>query len=178
MFDNPEIPPNYGYDLEFQKVRFTEFDDPEVRSALRARERSNPTPYLYELARRIAPYDPVKAIKTYLIAAMRMSYDANRCADKSALHASQAWDISVIPELLFLFKDRKLTKKVSQVALEEEALFPSDTVPWWVCRSGIAAMSDAIEGKVGPLKLIPVSEWAAQRERSREFIRSFSTSRR
>jgi hypothetical protein len=104
-FENPFLPPNFGLDPAFQKIYDSEFDDPSTRAALLANEKSNPTPYLYELARRIAPYYPEKATKSYLIAKMRMTYDAARCLGPAAFGALQAWDTFVLPEIRFLFSN-------------------------------------------------------------------------
>lgn len=169
-FDNPDIPPNFGFDTAFQKVHAIEFDDAATRTMLVSQAHTMPTPYLYELARRLAPLDPARATKTYLIARMRMAYDASRCADPAAMEALRAWDMLVGGDIRFLFSDGPPSKTIVLEALADEAQMPSDTQPWWVCRSGMAEMTAAMGGKVGPLKLKPAVEWPALRETARSKI--------
>ncbi len=170
IFDNPDIPPNFGFDTTFQEVYETEFDDAATRTMLQSQAYAMPTPYLYELARRLAPYDPAKATKTYLIARMRMEYDANRCADPAAKEALRAWDMLIREDIGFLFIDGPPTKDVVLEALVDEAQMPGDTQPWWVCRSGMAEMTAAMNGKVGPLRLRPTADWSKLRETARSKI--------
>lgn len=169
-FNNPDIPPNFGFDEAFQKVHGAEFDDPATRSSLLAQANSMPTPYLYELARRLAPYDPDKAMTTYLVARMRMTYDATRCSDSAALEALRAWDLLMGRDIRFLFVSGPPAKTLVRAALSDEAAMPADTQPWWVCRSGMAEMTAAIDKKVGPLKLKPSTEWPALREAARSRV--------
>lgn len=169
-FDNPDIPPNFGFDEAFQKVHATEFGDAPTRSSLAADAFSMPTPYLYELARRLAPYDPAKATTAYLVARIRMTYDASRCSDSAALEALRAWDMLIGRDIRFLFAGGPPSKALVDAALSAESSMPADTQPWWVCRSGIAEMTAAMEGKVGPLKLKPAAEWPALREAARSKI--------
>lgn len=163
-FDNPDIPPNFGFDTAFQKVHGAEFDDAATRSMLSSQAHQMPTPYLYELARRLAPLDPVGATKTYLVARMRMAYDASRCADPAAMESLRAWDMLIGEDIRFLFLDGPLSKTIVSEALADEARIPSDTEPWWVCRSGMAELTDAISGKVSSLKMKPAVEWPALHE--------------
>lgn len=169
-FDNPDIPPNFGFDTAFQKVHGAEFDDAATRSMLSSQAHQMPTPYLYELARRLAPLDPLSATKIYLVARMRMAYDASRCADPAAMQSLRAWDMLIGEDIRFLFLDWPPSKAVVSEALADEAKMPSDTEPWWVCRSGMAEMTAAIGGKVGPLKMRPAVEWPVLREAIRSKI--------
>lgn len=158
-FDNPDIPPNFGFDPAFQAVHDAPYDDPTTLARLERDAANLPTPYLYELSRRLAAQDAAKSLTTYLVARTRMAYDAARCADPASLESLRAWDMLVAPDLRFLFVSGRPAPAIVNAALAEERKLPADTRPWWVCRSGMTAMTAAIEDKAGPLKLKPVSQW-------------------
>ena len=171
-FDNPDIPPNFGFDLAFQAVHDAPYDDAATLAWLERGAANLPTPYLYELARRLAARDASRSLTTYLVARTRMAYDAGRCADPASLESLRAWDILMTPDLRFLFAAGPPSSAIVNAALAEERKLPADTQPWWVCRSGMKAMAAAISGKAGPLQLKPVGQWpelrkAAQAQLSR-----------
>lgn len=104
-FDNPDIPPTFGFDLEFQAVHDAAYDDQATLRRLEGGAASMTTPYLYELARRLAAQNPNKSLQTYLLARTRMTYDASRCADAAALEALTAWDMVVASDMRVLLPD-------------------------------------------------------------------------
>lgn len=173
-FDNPDIPPNFGFDLDFQAMHDTPYDDPAVLWKLESSATSMPTPYLYELARRIAARDPERALRTYLLARTRMTYDASRCADPAAMEALRAWDLLLIPDIQFLFTQQRPAPEQIEAVLVQEAKFPDNMEPWWVCRSGMAAMTAAMKGDAGPLKVKPTSDWPALRAAARAQLTTIS----
>jgi TPR repeat protein len=166
-FDNPDIPPNFGFDPAFQAVHDAPYDDPATLAQLEKNFADLPTPYLYELSRRLAARDADRSLTTYLIARTRMAYDASRCADAAGLESLQAWDMLMMKDLRFHFAAGRPSRAIVDTALAEENKLPADTQPWWVCRSGMAAMSDAMHEKVGPLQLKPVSQWRELRKAAR-----------
>lgn len=163
-FDNPSIPPSFGFDLDFQAVHDAPYDDPAILARLEREAATLPTPYLYELARRLAARDAERSLTTYLLARTRMTYDASRCADPASLESLRAWDTLMASDLRYLFVAGRFTPAIVTAALAEEGKLPADTQPWWVCRSGMAAMTAAISGKTGPLELKPVKEWPELRK--------------
>lgn len=172
-FDNPIIPPAFGFDESFQQVYYAPFTNPELLAELTQTAVTRPTPYLYELARRLSDNDPDRALETYLLAAIRMTYDGLRCAEEFGFEAAGAWTQLMMPDLRFLLAgDISRFPSALRRALDAESKLPADTTPWWVCRSGMAAMAAASIGKPGPLKLKPRSEWAALRRKARTFIES------
>ncbi len=171
-FDNPDIPPSFGFDPTFQAVHHSPYDDAVTLEMLERSAASLPTPYLYELARRLAARDPDRALRTYLVARVRMTYDASRCDDPAALEAVGAWDLIVAKDLRYLLRQGVFPAAIVDAALVEEGKLAADTIPWWVCRSGMPEMSAALAGKVGPLKLKQASEWPALREAARSEIAS------
>lgn len=176
-FDNPDIPPSFGFDIDFQAVHYAPYDDPEPRTRLESSATSLPTPYLYELARRIAARDPEQGMRIYLLARARMMYDSSRCDDPVALEALRAWDILVGPDIKFLFVGRQPGAAIVDAALADEAKLPADTQPWWVCRSGIAEYTAVSAGNPGPLKLRPATDWPALRKAARAKIAAIATRR-
>ena len=169
-FDNPDIPPSFGFDLAFQAVHDAPYDDPATLARLERDAASLPTPYLYELTRRLAARDAAKSQVTYLVARTRMIYDAGRCADPAALESVRAWDLLIGPDIRFLFVTGRPSLQIINDALAEEQKFPGDTQPWWVCRSGMAAMTAAIDGKAGQLKVKPAGEWPELRKAARALL--------
>lgn len=166
-FDNPDIPPSFGFDLAFQKVHYAPYDDAVTLTRLQSGASTLPTPYLYELARRLASRNPEQAMRTYLVARTRMTYDSSRCEDPAAAEAMRAWDMLVAGDIRFLFTAGRPSSVIVDAALAEEAKLPANTQPWWVCRSGMSAMTAAIDGKPGPLKLKATSEWQSLRDAAR-----------
>lgn len=176
-FDNPDIPPSFGYDPAFQAVHDAPYDDNAIIARLKAEASTLPTPYTYEFARRLAPRDPERGMQTYLLARMRMAYDTSRCADPAALEAIRAWDMVVASDIGFLFRGARPSATVVDAALAEEARMAGDVEPWWVCRSGMTAMSAALDGKPGLLALKPKNEWPALREAARAQIKGLAGAR-
>lgn len=171
-FDNPDIPPNFGFDPDFQAVHDTPYDDDATLARLERTATSLPTPYLYELARRLAARDPDRSLQTYLLARTRMTYDVSRCMDPAAAEALRAWDMMVASDLRFLVKSGRLARTLVDRVLADEAKLPADAQPWWVCRSGMPAMTAAMTGKAGPLRLKPASEWPDLRKAARSRLSS------
>jgi len=175
-FNNPDIPPNFGFDVNFQSIHDAPYDDAAILARLEKEAALMPTPYLYELARRLAAKDPDRSLQTYLVARTRLTYDASRCADPAALEGLRAWDMIVAPDIRFLFVTRRPSNSVVNGALAEEAKLPANTEPWWICRSGMPAMTAAMNSAPGPLKLKPTSEWpelrTAAQMRLRELVGS------
>lgn len=167
IFDNPDIPPGFGFDKDFQKIYYAPYSDPAVLKRLKSDTNNLPTPYLYELARRQAGTDPAASIRSYIVARTRMTYDALRCSDRSALEAVYAWDRLMAGQLRYLFTPAYLNRETVDAALALEASMPAGNEPWWVCRSGMAQMTAAMGGKAGPLPLKAASEWPALREVAR-----------
>lgn len=166
-FDNPDIPPNFGFDPAFQAVHYAPYDDPAILTQLEKDFADLPTPYLYEFSRRLAARDADRSLTAYLIARTRMTYDASRCADAAGLESLRAWDMLVMRDLRFHFVNGRPSRAIVDTALAEEEKLPADTQPWWVCRSGMAAMTDAMREKVGPLQLKPASQWPELRKAAR-----------
>lgn len=175
-FDNPLIPPNFGFDPAFQATYFAPFSDAAIVADLQRTAPARPTPYLYELARRLSERDPDRALQTYFVARMRMTYDALRCADPAAMESLRAWDMIVAPDLLFALRGpQSNVREAARQALASEAALPSGTRPWWVCRSGMTAMQAALEGRPAPLALKPVAEWPTLREQARQPLKAMLT---
>jgi hypothetical protein len=72
--------------------------------------------------------------------------------------------------MYYLIAKPKPSSAMMSAALAEEARLPENTEPWWVCRSGMLAMTAALDGNPQPLQLKPASEWPALRKAAREQV--------
>lgn len=171
-FDNPDLPPSFGFTDDFQRVHHSAYSDPAVRDRLERDYPALPTPYLYELARRMAAVSPQKARGYFVLAKMRMVYDARRCRDPQAMEAIPAWDMLVQPDIRHVLIGMTQSERDAAVAfaLEREAMLPGDTRPWWVCYSGLANISAAAGGKPLPLPLVAAADWPRLRREAREAL--------
>ncbi|MGZ8361924.1 MAG: tetratricopeptide repeat protein [Allosphingosinicella sp.] len=171
-FDNPEIPPTFGFTDEFQRVHYAAYSDPDIRTRLERDRPGLPTPYLFELARRTVQVSVERARGYYLLAKLRMTYDARRCADGQALEAIPAWDRLVAGDLRPALRGMSADELAAAVAfaLEQDQVLPPDTRPWWVCYSGMASYSGYSPGQPLPLRLVPETEWPRLRQEIRDAI--------
>lgn len=148
-FDNPVVPANFGFDPDFSKLHYTSRDDLAVLARLESGMATLPTPYLYELAARLADRDEDRAAQVYFLARIRMSYDALRCIDPAAIAAVNSWDRFIDPDIRFMVETKALSAAAVAAALAAEAKMTGDTAPWWVCRSGLAELTAATLGVSG-----------------------------
>lgn len=176
VIDNPRIPPAFGFDVEMQRLHDLPFSDQAVLDDLARRAPTGPTPLLYELARRQSGIDAERALATYMLAKLRMTYDAARCVDPAADEALTAWDRLVGSDMVFLTRWRGDARYRAAIdaALAQEAALPGDAEPWWVCRAGMAAMTAAMGGNAGPLRLHPRERWPALRDAARAALRALA----
>lgn len=175
--DSPLIPPAFGFTDDFRKLHYSAYSDPLVVARLEREQASLPTPYLYELARRIAPSSADKARGYWMLARLRMIYDSTRCSDPTSVEAVRAWDMVVIRDLRYAVAaiTPAQNRAAIEFALEREAAMPGDVRPWWVCYSGMAAYSTALDRKPPPLALKPASEWPKIREEARGRFKALLT---
>ena len=169
LFDTPVIPPSFGFDGAFQAVYFAPYDDPAILAELDRDAPRLTAPYLYEFARRLSAKDPPRALRVFLLALTRMTYDTTRCADPAALKAVNAWGMLVTTDLRFALTNSTPASQAvaARAALVDEAAMPGDAKPWWVCRSGTGAITTASAHGAPPLALKPMAEWPALRVASR-----------
>ena len=170
IFDNPQIPPAFGFTEEFQRLHHSAYSDPAVLARLERDYPRLPTPYVYELARRMAAVSPEKARGYLLLGRLRLLYDARRCSDPQALEAMFAWTGLIQRDVQHVLKGmtREQFEAAKRFALEREAALPADTRPWWVCYSSMASYGAAGEGKPVPLSLVPQGEWPTLRKKARD----------
>ena len=169
-FDNPQIPPAFGFTDDFQLLHRSAYSDPAVLARLERDYPRLPTPYIYELARRMAAVSPDKARGYLLLGRLRLLYDTRRCADRQAMEAMFAWSGLIQRDIQHTLKGmtREQFDAAKRFALEREAALPADTRPWWVCYSGLVSYSAAAEGKPVPLPLVPQGEWPRLRQKARD----------
>ncbi|MEO7178016.1 MAG: tetratricopeptide repeat protein [Allosphingosinicella sp.] len=169
-FDNPEIQPSFGFTDELQRLHRSAYSDPAILARLERDYPRLPTPYIYELARRMAAGSPDKARGYLLLGRLRLLYDTRRCADPQALGAMFAWSGLIKRDIQHSLKGMtgEQFEAAKRFALEREAALPSNTRPWWVCYSGMVSISAAADGKPVPLSLVPQSEWPKLRQKARD----------
>jgi Sel1 repeat len=175
--DTPPVPPAFGFTDDFRKLHYSAYGDPQVVARLEREQASLPTPYLYELARRIAPASAGKARGYWMLARLRMIYDSTRCSDPASIEAVGAWDMIVMRDLNYTMAGIAPSdmKAAIEFALEREAAMPGDTRPWWVCYSGMATYSTALDKKPPPLALKPAAQWPKLRQEARERFKALLT---
>ena len=175
--DTPVIPPAFGFTDDFRKLHHGAYSDPAVLARLEREQSTLPTPYLYELARRIAPLSADKARGYWMLARLRMAYDSARCSDPGAMEAVGAWDRVVIRDLHYtVARIAPATMKAAvEFALERESAMPGDSRPWWVCYSGMSAYSTALDKKRPALALKPARDWPKLRQEARERFKALLT---
>ncbi|HEY0011378.1 MAG TPA: hypothetical protein VGB79_00835 [Allosphingosinicella sp.] len=166
---NPEIPPAFGFTDEFRRTFYASLSDPAILARLERDHASLPTPWLYELARRSALVSPERGLGWLMLARLRMSYDAMRCADPQAREGPAAWEMLVRPDFFSILAHAtpEQMRAARTFALARDAALPAGTRPWWVCHAGMAGFAAAAEGPPA-LRLVPESEWPAIRTRLRE----------
>jgi TPR repeat protein len=165
---NPEIPPSFGFTEEFRRVHYSSLSDPAILARLERDHASLPTPWLYEIARRAALGSPERGLGWLMLARLRMSYDAMRCADPQAREGPGAWEILVRPDFYSILTHAtpEQMRAARTFALEREAALPAATRPWWICHAGMSGFAAAADGPP-PLRLVPEREWPAIRTRLR-----------
>lgn len=170
---NPEVPPAFGFTDEFRRVHYSDLSDPAVIERLERDHASLPTPWLFELARRLAPVDPGRARGWMVLARLRLGYDVLRCAEPQVREAVGAWERLVAPELrpVLAHASAEEHRAARMFALEREAALPGDTRPWWVCHGGLSGFAGVADGPP-QLRLTPEREWPGVRARLRELIRN------
>jgi TPR repeat protein len=170
VFDNPPIPPAFGFTEDFQRLHQSAYSDPAVLVQLERDYPRLPTPYIYELARRMAAVSPEKARGYLLLGRLRLLYDVHRCSDPQAKEAMFAWTGLIRGDIQHTLKGMTAEQfeAAKRFALEREAALPADTRPWWVCYSGLTSYSVAADGKPVPLPLVPQGEWPAIRKKARD----------
>jgi hypothetical protein len=166
LANTPEIPPSAGYNQEFQRIANQPMtDNQRVIPQLKENIQTLPTPYLFELARRLAHENDIDAIKWFWVARIRARYDAARCADKSAAQGASYWPSYAIKAFEMAKRDMQAAGKIGFEAIELEKAFPADSLPEWICRHGMQAMLSAIQKRPMADMYVPRSEWPALHEK-------------
>jgi TPR repeat protein len=177
------IPLNMGQSLSAPKQQAPRYtpqfvalhDQPADKSAAVIREIKSqlntlPAPYLFELARRSFADDKLDGIAWYWVARMRIAYDANRCANTTALPSVEQWAMIAGEITTYIQENPDTSKKGMIEALEREAALPSDTSPQWLCASSGQGNTAGAQGQAQASALKPASQWPAIREALRDQV--------
>jgi hypothetical protein len=174
VIETPKLPPAFGFTDGLKQVHFSAYSDPALLARLERDHATLPSPFLFELARRMAAVSAEKAQGYYFLAQLRMNYDIERCVDSAeALQAMPLWDKFLLPDLVpaFVSLDPAGIQRAGKFALEREAAMPGDTRPWWICYAGMATYAAMADGKPPPLRLKPKAEWPALRKAGRDNLK-------
>jgi hypothetical protein len=150
----------------FQVLRAKPDTDKSVITELKAGQLDQPPYFLLELSRRLLPVDKAEATEYWLLARIRMIYDVQRCADRSA-----AADFNMrffgTPETRTIVEDRQALEAAKARIRLRADLFDGRADPWWACLHGMQAITAGLGGTSLPRSayLKPESEWAAIREK-------------
>jgi hypothetical protein len=170
-FDMPEIPPSFGFVEDLRRLHYSGYSDAATLAGLERDSARLPSPYLFELARREAAVSRQKALGYFLLAELRMTYDTGRCADPMAKQATGAMARLVAPDLRFAADvDQAGLDAAIRFALEHDSAMPADTLPWWVCYSGMATYEAVLDHKPAMLQLAPRADWPRIREAARKAL--------
>jgi len=114
--------------------------DQAIADQLWQRRDINPPIFLYEVTRRVADTDPVRALEAYFLARGRILYDASRCLDSTALSVVDAAAVFAGDDLVDLMQSDpdRLEASLANVYNGGE-LFTGQASPWWACSFGDAA---------------------------------------
>ncbi len=169
--ETPKLPPAFGFTDALKQIHFSAYSDPALLARLERDHATLPTPFLFELSRRMAAVSAEKAQGYFLLAQLRMNYDIERCADSDqAGQAMPLWAGLIESDLVpaFVTLDAAGIEAAGRFALEREAAMPGDTRPWWICYGNMATFAALADGKPPPLRLKPKAEWPALRKAGRD----------
>lgn len=134
--------------------------DAEIISTLTAKKDELPAPYLYEVVRRVCATSPDEAAFLFMLAGMRMRYDAFRCLDETAQAGIQATLVEASPIVCPATTEPKRLVSALKRVKADPSLFATKYSPWWICSHGMAAVQAGLAGKT-----LTEGEWLLQREK-------------
>lgn len=173
-YDMPPLPASVGFSTDFAELLSRPAEDnSEIIEDLRSRMHELPTPYLFELARRVAMTDPREGFVLHSLATIRLGYDVARCSDRSAGQALTMWrNLMDRHQPLLRTRDQTFLKDTLRKAFELEENFDDGAAPWWVCFSG----PKAIEAARSNIELenwhVPTEDWPKIRAEIRSKLRA------
>lgn len=147
---------------EFVKIHNQSFqNNDKIIAEFQAKINQLPTPYFYEIARRIAVTNSDEALKWLWLARLRMEYDVNRCTNPRAFEVSGDWRGFINEAAPWL--SRFATVEKNQAAYEAAKLIDktlsSSLKPWWACSYISEAQPFALRSQQLTKTMKPVSEW-------------------
>ncbi len=147
---------------QFKEIRAKPLNDAATLKFLMDGRNALPTPYLFELSRRILAKNPAEAIRWYLIGIGRLRYDAFRCNDRSVyldggfrIKWQQMYD--EVPAYV-----RDNPEAVNGVDVKDDPeLFSGTASPIYACSHGMGAIIAAGRGEAVDPKtaLRPEAQW-------------------
>jgi hypothetical protein len=144
--------------------------DGEIVARLTSQRDGLPPAYIYEVVRRICAKSPDEAAYLFMLAGMRMRYDAYRCMDETALAGIQATLVEASPMACPALTEKKRMLPVLERLTADPALFASKASPWWICSHGMAVVQAGLANKTLTQRewLKPESDWPKAQARVRD----------
>lgn len=123
-------------------------------------------PYLFELARRLQPTDPERALYWADVAYVRTRYDSLLCRDQSAQQIIVNWALYVKEVLRYEKGEPARGAEMLRQSLAWDEEQPLAGPAGWTCGHGIKDYTKTKDLTADEL-LIPEDEWPAKREEAR-----------
>ncbi|NFV78711.1 hypothetical protein [Magnetospirillum aberrantis] len=125
--------------------------------------------YLFDLARRLLPRDPDRALEWYVVAQVRGRYDAGRCVDDTAERAVSRLARQANSVLRYGEARRAEFAAAGQRAMARPDLLAHTVSPDWICAQGLSGMGGRSAGTTPPATWPKLenrlrSEWSRQFE--------------
>jgi hypothetical protein len=134
--------------------------NPQIIADLTSRLDHLETPYLYELARRVAASNKGEGLKWFWLARLRMEYDTTRCSNEATQVLTYRW------RAFYDYDFRKLERaeRVEHIsafnaALEIDKTLPTNIKPWYVCAYEDDQMYVDPRTQNRAIRIKPVTEW-------------------
>lgn len=150
-------------------VRLHERPDSEaVIAELAPRLRDLPPGYIYEYARRMFEMNAAEGFKWFWVGTVRARYDALRCTDTTAHQGVLFLPQQLAPDIVKAIQaDEMAYARLIEPALAEEATFPANTNPAWICVHGMKATTAIRIGDKLPNWVVSEWDWPALRQKVR-----------
>ena len=142
-------------------------DGAAVIAELTPRLRDVPPNYLYEYARRMFEVNAAEGFKWFWVGSVRARYDALRCTDTTS-HQGALFLPQLTPDIVKAIQaDEMAFARQIEPALAEEATFPVNTNPAWICVHGMKSYTALRIGDKLPNWVISEWDWPAVRQKVR-----------
>ncbi len=163
-------PPRMDYALRSLTERPLS-ENEEIIEFLKNNVRELPTPYIFELSRRLGFVNMDEAVVWFKVAYIRAIFDANKCTDRTARQGIIGWSMWTSDVSLEIINNPEKEQETILKALKIEKTFPIYNSPQWICIEGMQALRSSLKGEELKDWHFPISEWPRIREETRTSIK-------